>query len=73
MSDKVQRVAELMAAYMNANGGPVDIGKAISHIRKKGVSGSDEELRNLIRQTSVVEKNPIKEAINLLKSNSNLG
>ena len=61
--DRVQKVSQLMADYMNTHGGPVDINKAISYVRSHGVPGSDEDLRNLIRQCNVVEKNPIRESM----------
>ena len=48
-----------MATYMRNNGGPVDMSKAIPYIKKKIGKSSDKEVTDLIRQTGVVETNPI--------------
>ena len=59
MSNKAQRVAELMAQYMRQHGGPVDMSKAVPYIKRKLNTDSDKEATDLIRQSSVVELNPI--------------
>ncbi len=58
--DKVQRVSKLLVQYMGKNPGPLDMPKAISYVKRGlGDDTSDEAIKRLIRQNSVVEINPV--------------
>ena len=57
--EEPKRVANALVAYMQKHGGPLDLSKASSFVRKHVGNKSDRSVRDLIRQSNVAELIPI--------------
>jgi hypothetical protein len=57
--EEPKKVANALVAYMQKHGGPLNLAKATSYVKKHLGNRSDRSVRDLIRQSNVAELIPI--------------